>query len=154
LGVLSWKRTFGGTGWDEARSVSITSDSGYVISGFQNYDSPYSDVFLIRFESDTSGCHAINLPQEYYLFQNFPNPFNNQTVIRYYVPSTSEIKLEIFNVLGQKVKTLLDEKKEEGYYRTSWDGINDAGAQVGTGICFYRFSSGNFAKASKMVLVR
>lgn len=63
----------------------------------------------------------------YILFQNYPNPFNPSTTIKYQLPKTSSVKLEIFNVPGQKIRTLSDEQKEAAYYQIPWDGLNEQG---------------------------
>lgn len=88
------------------------------------------------------------------LLQNYPNPFNDRTIIRFYVPDRMEVRLEIFNILGQRVKTLLEERKEEGYHQVGWDGRSDGGERVSTGIYFYRLQGEGRATARKLVLVR
>ncbi len=79
-----------------------------------------------------------NLPGEFALHQNYPNPFNPATVIKYQLPVNSEVKLIIYNTLGQKVRTLISDDKAPGFYEIEWDGRNDFGQLVGSGIYFYR----------------
>jgi hypothetical protein len=88
------------------------------------------------------------IPRVYALMQNFPNPFNPTTTIRYEVPKAGKISLKIFNTLGQLVATLADEHKETGYYQVLWN------ANVASGIYFYRLQAGEFVGTKKMILLR
>ena len=94
------------------------------------------------------------LPTEYKLSQNYPNPFNPTTTMRYEVPSGSKITLKIYNILGQEVKTLVNDYQKQGRYEILWDGRNDQGVKVATGVYLYRISSGKFQKVKKMMLVK
>lgn len=96
----------------------------------------------------------IALIKEFRLFQNFPNPFNPLTIIKYHVPYTSQINLKIFNALGQQVKTLFAEIKGPGKYAALWDGKNEAGINVASGLYFYRLETTNFVEIKKMILLR
>lgn len=93
-------------------------------------------------------------PTTPFLLQNYPNPFNERTIIRFYVPDRMEVRLEIFNLLGQRVKTLLEERKEEGYHLVGWDGRSQGGERVSSGLYFYRFKAGSYVESRKLVLVR
>ncbi|NIR52986.1 T9SS type A sorting domain-containing protein [candidate division KSB1 bacterium] len=84
-----------------------------------------------------------SLPENYRLFQNYPNPFNPETVIEYQLPHDGKVTLEIFSILGQKVRTLVDENKSAGYYRLIWDGTNDAGQRLASGVYLYRIQVGH-----------
>lgn len=93
------------------------------------------------------------LPQEFALFQNYPNPFNSITLIPYALPAVSgprtAISLEIYNILGQKVANLVDEKQAPGYKTVSWDATDMA-----SGIYFYRLKAGEFTSIKKMILLK
>ncbi len=93
-------------------------------------------------------------PMSYSLSPNYPNPFNPETTINYEVPKTGRLTLKIYNVLGQEVKTLVDEKLEPGYYRALWDGKDSTGRQMASGVYFYRIKSEGFAKSLKMMLLK
>lgn len=80
-----------------------------------------------------------SLPTEFAVSPNYPNPFNPSTTISYQLPQGSEVTLEIYNMLGQKVRTLVSGRIAAGSYLAVWDGRNDNGAEVGSGIYFYRF---------------
>ncbi|MGB7062052.1 MAG: M6 family metalloprotease domain-containing protein [Candidatus Zixiibacteriota bacterium] len=95
-----------------------------------------------------------NLPPDYMLGQNYPNPFNPSTEIVYFVRREGHVKLEIFNLLGQKLHTLVNEEKKPGTYRATWDGTNDLGGSVSTGVYLYRLEADTFEKTNKMILLK
>lgn len=94
------------------------------------------------------------LPKQFALHHNYPNPFNPNTIIQYALPIASEVKLFIFNMLGKKVKVLVDKKQSAGYYTIQWDGRDDAVVPVATGIYFYRLQTEDWVQTKKMMLVR
>ncbi len=101
------------------------------------------------------GDVPVPLPKTFYLGQNYPNPFNANTTIKYHLPKASEVTLEIFNLRGQLVKTLEEGKNQApGEYTTSWNGTNQRGEKVSSGIYFYRLKTGDFNEIKKMVLLR
>ncbi|RMH79556.1 MAG: T9SS C-terminal target domain-containing protein, partial [Calditrichaeota bacterium] len=95
------------------------------------------------------------LPREFGVAPNYPNPFNPSTTITYQLPQAGEVRLVIYNLLGQKVRTLVDARQEAGRYRVVWDGRSDAGAPVASGVYVYRFEvAGKYRKVSKMILLK
>jgi hypothetical protein len=98
---------------------------------------------------------ASRVPETYRLLQNYPNPFNPTTTIRYSLAGKklTQTELSIFNVLGQKVRTLVDEPQTAGSYSVQWDGRDDQGQKVSSGVYFYRLSSGDFVGTGKMLLI-
>lgn len=94
------------------------------------------------------------LPTVYALDQNYPNPFNPTTTIHYQLPQATEIKLEIFNLRGQRVATLVDRRQAAGYYAVIWDGKDDLGHPVTSGVYIFRLESREFIKVRKLVLIR
>lgn len=86
---------------------------------------------------------------DFRLFQNYPNPFNPTTTIRFSIPQTGNVKLVIYDILGRKVKTLIDEYKPTGTYEVSFDGSGLAG-----GVYFYKLRAGNFIQTKKMILMK
>lgn len=102
-------------------------------------------------------AHDENVPKEFQLLQNYPNPFNPVTSIQFTVGSHQSpvhTTLKIYNILGQLVKTLVDEEKNEGSYIVHWDARNMKGETLSSGIYFYRLESGEFTDVKKMVLLR
>lgn len=94
------------------------------------------------------------IPESYRLYQNYPNPFNPTTNIRYQLPKPSEVVLKIFNILGQEVRTVVYEKQSAGVKTVKWDGKNNSGQKVSTGIYIYRLQAGNKILSKKMLLLR
>ncbi|UCE07064.1 MAG: T9SS type A sorting domain-containing protein, partial [bacterium] len=94
------------------------------------------------------------LPQSYYLYQNYPNPFNPQTNIEFSIGEPIEVKLVIYNLLGQQVKTLTQGYYPAGRHKIAWDGRNDYDQLVASGIYFYRFKSDKYIKTRKCILLR
>ncbi len=94
------------------------------------------------------------VPTAFRLEQNYPNPFNPTTTIRYALPKATDVKLVVLNSLGQQVKTLVARKQNAGTYAVSWDGTNDQGVQVPTGVYFYRLAVGDHVFVRKMLLLK
>ena len=85
--------------------------------------------------------------------QNFPNPFNPETTIRFAVPTSSEIKIVIYNSLGQKVRLLTEDAFSPGYHEVVWNGLDDAGTSMPSGVYFYRMSAGEGTRQVKKLLL-
>ena len=94
------------------------------------------------------------LPEDFGLSQNYPNPFNPSTVIEFAIPEASEIILEIYNIRGQKVRTLLSVQMPAGYYSSIWDGTNDHGVGVASGTYIYLMKAGDQTFSKKMVFMK
>lgn len=93
-------------------------------------------------------------PSGYRLADNYPNPFNPETTIEYEIPISGSIRLEIYNMLGQKIKTLIDQNQMAGVHRAIWNGKNEFGEAVASGIYLYRIQSNNFTATKRMLLIR
>ena len=91
-------------------------------------------------------------PEKFELSQNYPNPFNQSTVIRYSLSVMSDVQLNIYNCLGQRIKTLVHSKMQAGQNQTIWDGTNEAGRTVSSGIYLYKLETGVGVKTKKMLL--
>ncbi|MGK9368670.1 FlgD immunoglobulin-like domain containing protein [Melioribacter sp. Ez-97] len=94
------------------------------------------------------------IPTEFTVSQNYPNPFNPTTNIKYGIPQDAKVSLVIYNMLGQVVKTLVDQEQEAGYYTVRWDGTNDFGSRVSSGIYIYRITAGKYTSTMKMNLLK
>jgi hypothetical protein len=103
-------------------------------------------------EKNTNGIPLV--PLAYSLDQNFPNPFNPSTKIRFTMGHSSHVELDILNVLGQKVKTLFSGDRWIGSYTAEWDGTNDRNARISSGVYFYRIRTEEFIATKKMVLLK
>jgi len=94
------------------------------------------------------------LPTNFALEQNYPNPFNPTTTIRYEVPKSSHVEVTVYDLLGNKVRTLVDEQKSIGRYSIRWNGKNRFGHQVSTGVYWYRMEAADFYAVRKMVFMK
>ena len=94
------------------------------------------------------------VPSAYGLCQNYPNPYNPQTQIAYQLPQAGEVSLKIYNIKGELVRTLVAEHKPAGSHTVLWDGRNQAGMEVSSGIYLYRMVSGEFRATKKMVMIK
>ncbi len=144
--------------WVVSPSAGVLLDKFPVFQGLtgQAYSQP-DGGYCFRIWDQAQGVDGtddLNLPKAFALQQNFPNPFNPATIIKYDVPRRSPVKLTVFNVLGQKVKTLVDGVKEASSYEVSWDGTTDGGSSVSSGIYFYKMEAGSFVQTKKMVMMK
>jgi len=96
----------------------------------------------------------VPIPYEYALHHNYPNPFNPQTTIEYDLPEQSPLSLEVYDVRGRLVRTLLDTEQSAGYYEIVWQGRDDAGRQLGSGVYFYRLVTPSYQKSYKLLLLK
>lgn len=113
------------------------------------------DSFDISFYAYPTGVtDRQEVPLEFDLGQNYPNPFNPITNLKYQVPKTCDIKIEIYNILGQRVKTLIDTKIDAGYHKAVWNGANEYGLPVATGVYICRFVALDYQKTIKMLVLR
>jgi hypothetical protein len=94
------------------------------------------------------------LPNAFHLAQNYPNPFNPSTSIEYSIGKQTEVTIAVFNMLGQKVKELVNGTQPAGDYRVTWDGADNSGMSSATGIYFYRMQAGDYMISKKMVLMK
>ena len=95
-----------------------------------------------------------SLPTKFGLDQNYPNPFNPTTVISFDVPKPSAVRIVVYDILGKEVRTLVNNTMSPGTYHVTWDGLNDEGRQVSSGIYFYRMEAGSFVSMKKMLLLK
>ena len=101
----------------------------------------------------TAQASAPALPERFHLGQNYPNPFNPSTVIPYELPAAARVRLEVFNLLGQRVATLVDEERPAGSHSARWDGTDSAGRAVGAGVYLYRLQGGGMSATRRMLLI-
>jgi hypothetical protein len=94
------------------------------------------------------------LPLSFALEPNYPNPFNPQTLIRYSVPVPTHVRVTIYNILGRRVRTLVDENRTAGTHSARWDGTNAQGHRVATGVYFYRIQAGDYTETRKMLMLK
>ncbi len=100
------------------------------------------------------GPGGVGKPEDYRLSQNYPNPFNPTTTIRFYLPRRSDVKVTVFNMLGQQVKVLANQQFGSGEHVVQWNGTNSGGERVASGVYFYRLDTERFSSSRKMVLLK
>jgi len=143
---LAWKENFGSKKVIVPFPLAALNDA--------NRDAFLGNVIEWFGTTDAVQRETSNLPTDFALKQNFPNPFNPTTTIRYELPQSENVRLIIYNMLGQKVRTLVNEQHTAGRYSVTWDGKDDAGRMVGSGLYFYQVQAGNFVKTAKMVFLK
>ncbi len=94
------------------------------------------------------------IPSDYALHENYPNPFNPTTTIQFDLPKKANVRLIVFDMLGRQIKTLVSDEVDAGYHKITWDGTNNQGYQVGTGVYIYRLETRDFHDSGKMVLLK
>jgi hypothetical protein len=94
------------------------------------------------------------IPQAFTLDQNKPNPFNPETEISYSLPTGCDVRLDVYNITGQRVITLVDVYQEAGYHTVTWNSRDSHGKQVSSGIYFYRLTADNETQTRKMILMK
>ena len=148
-------------------------DTALVIAAVTRDEQPYADFDaqqrILRLAAGVGGEFAVTyapaaplaiaetgntLPDGFSLAQNYPNPFNPVTHIDYQLSNFSDVKLQIYNTLGQLVKTLVNGRQSAGKFSVQWDGTNQLGERVSSGVYMYRLAVGNAVQSQKMVLMR
>lgn len=127
---------------------------GYIyIAGRYSQNNIY---FMKLMETMATGIteNELIIPMTPFLAQNYPNPFNLSTQIKYSVTRSSQVSLEIINILGRKIKTIVETTQPAGIYLTTWDGTDDNGNIVSSGIYFYRIKIDDFIESKKMLLLK
>ena len=111
----------------------------------------YSGVIMVE---GTVTATAL-LPKKLALSQNYPNPFNGETTIKFSVPKTLKVTVNIYNTLGQKVKTLANNRSfDQGYHKLKWNGTNDSNVSIASGVYFYVLNSKQTRLVKKLVYVK
>ncbi len=118
----------------------------------QDYSAACGVLFLNSMATSVNSKDTV--PDEFTLHVNFPNPFNPTTTISYTLASPGRVKLEIYNQLGQAIKTLVDRNQDARLHQVLWDGRNNEGKQVVSGVYFYRLHFGTNQKSGKMILLQ
>ena len=167
--ALEHKASYGDGGDPFPGSGNVTSFNGSTSPGSDAYLTGGSFVAVENISASGSTMTAdlivglvasvdpedqTNLPTTASLMQNYPNPFNPSTVISYELSAEAQVNLSVFNVLGQHVRTLVDEVIPAGEHRVTWDGRDSNGAEVSSGVYFYKLSADNAGDVKKMILVR
>ncbi|MEJ2494713.1 MAG: FlgD immunoglobulin-like domain containing protein [Ignavibacteriaceae bacterium] len=106
------------------------------------------------FDDESLSSNGSTLLDNFTLDQNFPNPFNPTTQIRFGIPESGNVTLKIYNSVGQLVKTLVDGNMSEGYHQVTWDATDNSGSKLSSGVYFYRITAGTFTQVNKMMFLK
>ncbi len=159
------------SGFDMGLSIIDVSDPDIPVnavnysSGFWVRNIDFSDNYfftsdgygfeILSFKPDTAINGPVsNIPENFILHDNYPNPFNNGTTIKFSIKNTAFTTLKIYNLMGQHIKTLISKALEPENYTYYWGGKNDKGQKVGSGVYLYRLQVGNFSQTKKMLLIK
>jgi len=111
--------------------------------------------FVPSTTTDIQGRSKVAVPVLFNLYQNYPNPFNPSTEIRFDLPTYADVTLRVYNVLGQEIKTLIDQRlMNPGSYTVRWDGTNQSGVLMPSGEYLYKLQASHYSETKKMVLIR
>ncbi|MCP4725917.1 MAG: T9SS type A sorting domain-containing protein, partial [bacterium] len=160
----------------------INENNGHIKFAMTGYDPGENNGELVTFEFEniTTGRNTVNLkignidvlvneqyiqpdfseiknsqlPDKFDLAQNYPNPFNPVTTIKFQIPEVTSVSIVVYNVLGQEVRTLVNEVKDVGFHSVRWNGRNNLGINVGQGVYIYRIKAGKFILTRKMLLIK
>ncbi|MEC9274658.1 MAG: T9SS type A sorting domain-containing protein, partial [Candidatus Neomarinimicrobiota bacterium] len=94
------------------------------------------------------------IPTIFFVYQNYPNPFNPITTLRYDLPENGLVNITIYDMLGRKIRTLINEQQDPGYKSLIWNATNDYGKPVSAGIYLYQIQAGEYISTKKMVLLK
>jgi hypothetical protein len=136
---------------DGSYSITITDSLGITYFGGEGGAQYLSGAIInnIQYGNINDVKKPIEIPSNFYLYQNYPNPFNPTTTIQYSVPRSSLVSLNVYDLLGQKVGSLVNEQKVPGVYTVNFDGSN-----LSSGIYFYRLHAGSYTQVKKLILMK
>ncbi|MFC2100273.1 T9SS type A sorting domain-containing protein [Bacteroidota bacterium] len=143
-----WTKTLGGTGDDECRAIKQTPDGGYIIAGStESFGMGQTDFWLIKLAPDPANINEIKTRQNFSLHQNYPNPFKGKTHIKFELQKPAFASLNVFNVLGEKLCTLVEKSCITGPYELEFNA-----GKMPPGIYYYTLSVNGIKQTKKMVV--
>jgi len=136
-------------------AYDIKDDAGWILASDEEYRlSGYGEIVV---SGDITGFTLNKVPEiplTYSVSQNYPNPFNPTTTIRYELPEYSHVSIIIYDLMGRRMTTLVNEPEEPGYKTIVWDGTDSFGKQVSAGVYLYQIRAGNYTRVRKMALLK
>ncbi len=121
---------------------------------YENFVQTRSELLGRYSGSHKDGKIEVSIPTRHMLEQNYPNPFNPITTIKYQLAEAGNISLNIYDTMGRLIKTLVNEKKEVGYHSVVWDGKDENGAAVSSGIYLYRIQTGDYTETKQCIMLK
>jgi hypothetical protein len=148
-GNIIWERIYDIRSTDIAYCGIQSSDSGYILTGMTSHGFG-GDLWLAKINHEPAGIReSKSSVYDYALYQNYPNPYNPYTKIKYEIPQESNVSIKIYDVIGNEITTLVNENKQPGSYEIEFNA-----ASLPTGVYFYRIKAGNFVQTKKMLLMK
>lgn len=146
------KRVSAYTEWWVSDSIGIIRIEGEAGTAYSLYGAKINGINygLISHANN----NLIHLPNTFWVDQNYPNPFNPSTNISFTIPSKIFVSVRIYNILGKQIRVLLNGELVSGYYKVEWDGKNDYGEVVQSGVYFYQVFTNDYQQTKKMILIR
>jgi len=136
------------------RSAFVENDNWFIPPFRGKIDNVKLYNYPLGLATTGVGNSTANVPLAFELLQNFPNPFNPSTEIHFTIPKFDHVTLEVFDLLGRKVKTLVNEQRHAGSHTVTWNSINSANQHVASGMYFYRLRAGDLTSVKKMLLLK
>ena len=151
---FSTSYAFANDDYSKIYCLNTNSDNVSVIDVESKMEEKVIDLHAYLPDTLTSVQAKEEILREFSLSQNYPNPFNPSTMISYQIPKTIHVSIEIYNILGQKVVSLVDKKQNAGRYQIQWESKNQKGEDVASGLYILRFSTSDFVQSNKLLLLR
>jgi hypothetical protein len=159
-GDSAWATRYDGlaSGTDDAYAIAVDDSGNVYVTGWSSGSGTGYDYVTIKYVQ--SGTHVQDetgtreKPSEFALSQNYPNPFNQITKIEFLLAKSGFVSLEIYDILGRKVRALVAEQLSSGYKSVLWDGKNESGKDVASGIYFYQLRVGDFSETRRLVMLK
>ena len=152
-GVFQWAASYNGSGngLDYGAFTGVDAAGKIFTSGNSIGNGTGNDIAIIKYSSASIGIHNVSgeFPYGYSLAQNYPNPFNPETIINYQISAFGNVSLKVFNVLGDQVAVLVNEKQGPGTYQVKFNGRG-----LNSGVYFYKLVTGSFSETKKMLLTK
>jgi hypothetical protein len=153
-GDTLWTKTYGGTDNDIGHSVQQTSDGGYIIVGeTYSFGAGLYDVYLIKTEKQASGIEECT-PEAFPVLRASPDPCLGSVELEYSIENSSDVRVDIYNIIGRKLVTLENEHKEAGNYTVTWNGIDQYSNEVPGGVYLIFLSADNHMVTGKVTVLR
>ena len=156
-GLLKFTSIYGSVGGDEASKAypKIGDEIRINVNGVRvlpdvAFEGDFARVPIRQLTTSLDDL----VPKSYSLSQNYPNPFNPVTAVKYGLPASGEVNLAVYNVLGQRVRQLVSGYVEAGQHEVDWNGTDDNGQAVSTGVYLYRLDAGDYSQTKKMIFVK